>query len=280
VVKNLWALIAVAVLGAALVAVGGAAGRSQANRVHLVGAMTAAQEVPPPTGDVAAARGKFTATLTRSGTGATIAWRLTFSGLTGPGTAAHIHIAPPGQAGPVAVPLCGPCESGVTGTANVDATVLKAIKDGRAYVNVHTARNKAGEIRAQLAVTAAAKTVLRARQEVPRPKGKVRRARGVFTVTAAKVGSQATLVWRLTFSKLTGRALAAHIHLGRRGVAGPVAVPLCGPCKSGARGKATVRGAVLAALESGRAYVNVHTRRNKAGEIRGQLPALPLTLSP
>ncbi|MDQ3823191.1 MAG: CHRD domain-containing protein [Actinomycetota bacterium] len=38
-------------------------------------------------------------------------------------------------------------------------------------------------------------------------------------------------------------------------------------------------GAALAALESGRAYVNVHTRRNPAGEIRGQIPALALTLS-
>ena len=30
--------------------------------------------------------------------------------------------------------------------------------------------------------------------------------------------------------------------------------------------------ATLAALEAGRAYVNVHTTRNPAGEIRGQLP--------
>jgi hypothetical protein len=41
-----------------------------------------------------------------------------------------------------------------------------------------------------------------------------------------------------------------------------------------------VSAAVLAALESGRAYVNVHTPRNPGGEIRGQIPAMALTITP
>jgi len=44
--------------------------------------------------------------------------------------------------------------------------------------------------------------------------------------------------------------------------------------------KATVTGLTLAALEAGRAYVNVHTRRNPGGEIRAQIPAIPLTITP
>ena len=64
---------------------------------------------------------------------------------------------------------------------------------------------------------------------------------------------------------------------GARGKAGPVIVPLCAPCRSGASGRATVDESVLNALESGRTYVNVHTRKNPAGEIRGQLAAVPLT---
>jgi hypothetical protein len=95
-----------------------------------------------------------------------------------------------------------------------------------------------------------------------------------------KTGASAVVTWRLTFSRLTGRAVAAHIHLGRPGVAGRVAVPLCGPCRTGATGRATVTGAVLAALETGRPYVNVHTTRNPAGEIRAQIPAIPLTITP
>jgi hypothetical protein len=36
---------------------------------------------------------------------------------------------------------------------------------------------------------------------------------------------------------------------------------------------------VLNALEVGRGYVNVHTKKNPAGEIRGQLGAAALTIS-
>jgi hypothetical protein len=270
----------VAALGLALVVAGAAVARSEANRIQITAALTARDEVPAPTGDVSNARGAFTATVTRSGTGAALVWRLTFSGLTGPAVAAHVHTGPRGQAGPVSVPLCGPCDSGASGNATLDATVLAAIQSGRAYVNVHTRTNGPGEIRGQLAAAASVRTSLTSRQEVPRPKGNVRRARGTFTATATKSGTSAVLSWRLAFSGLSGRALAAHVHLGRRGAAGAVAVPLCGPCRSGARGRATVRGATLAALEAGRAYVNVHTRRNPAGEIRGQVPAIPLTITP
>ena len=51
------------------------------------------------------------------------------------------------------------------------------------------------------------------------------------------------------------------------------------PCRTGARGRATVNAAVLNALQSGRTYVNVHTAKNPAGEIRGQLGVAALTIS-
>jgi hypothetical protein len=265
-------------LGLALVP-GAALAQGQAT-IRVVTALNSAQEVPAPTGDVGGARGAFTATVTRSGTSTVLDWRLTFSGLTGPAGAAHVHIAPAGQAGGVAIPLCGPCQSPSTGTANLAANVLEALQTGGAYVNIHTATNAPGEIRGQIAVTATVTTKLNARQEVPRPKGNANRARGTFTATVTKRGASGTLSWRLTFGKLTGRAAAAHVHVARRGRAGPVAVPLCGPCRSGARGTATLQASTLEALEAGRAYVNVHTARNPAGEIRGQLPVTPLRLAP
>jgi hypothetical protein len=40
-----------------------------------------------------------------------------------------------------------------------------------------------------------------------------------------------------------------------------------------------VSASVLNALQSGRTYVNVHTKKNPAGEIRGQLGAAALTIS-
>jgi CHRD domain len=120
---------------------------------------------------------------------------------------------------------------------------------------------------------------LNAVQETSAPKGAAR-ATGTFTATL----SGRTLTWRLTFVRLSGKALAAHIHLGRQGVAGPVAVPLCGPCVSGVHRTVRLTAKVRAALVAGGAYVNVHTARNPGGEIRGQvagphgaMPAPPKT---
>jgi hypothetical protein len=276
-VKKL-ALLAVPVIFA-LVVVGSVSARSQATTIRIAAAMNSADERPAPTGDVANARGVFSATVTKTDTGASLNWTLTFNNMSGPATAAHIHLADRGTPGPVVVPLCAPCTSGATGTANINATVLAAIQADRAYVNVHTRQNPAGEIRDQVSPVAATGATLSAAKERPKPKGNVKRARGTFTATVKKEGTKGVITWRLTFSRLTGRGIAAHIHRGAPGRAGPVIVPLCAPCRSGARGQATVDAAVLNALETGRAYVNVHTRRNQAGEIRGQLRAVPLTVS-
>jgi hypothetical protein len=43
--------------------------------------------------------------------------------------------------------------------------------------------------------------------------------------------------------------------------------------------RVNLKASVLTALENGRAYVNVHTARNPAGEIRGQVPRAALSLS-
>jgi Cu/Zn superoxide dismutase len=278
-VKNHFLLAGAVGLVLGLVIAGAAGARSQATRIQIVATMVAGDETPTPKGEVASARGSFTGTLTKSESGTVLNWQLSFGSLTGDAIAAHIHIADRGTAGPVVVPLCSPCTSGATGTANVNATVLEAIQNDRAYVNVHTKTNPAGEVRGQVSPAATVKTSMRASQERPKPKGSVRRARGAFTVTITKQGSSAVLVWQLTFSRLTGKAFAAHIHSGARGKPGPVIVPLCAPCRTGARGRATVNASVLKALQSGRTYVNVHTAKNPAGEIRGQVGAAALTIS-
>jgi len=270
-------LAGVLALAFSLAAVGGAAARSQANTLRIEADMVAANETPTPKGDVGNARGTFTATLTKSGSTGQLSWRLTFSGLTGNAIAAHIHVGAVGVAGPVRVPLCTPCSSGVTGTATITAEVLDAIMTGRAYVNVHTPTNPAGEIRDQVATVASIKTTLRASQERPKPKGKLAKEKGAFTATVTRTGDSGVITWRLTFGKLSSKSIAAHIHSGARGKPGPVIVPLCAPCRSGAHGKANVTASVLDALESGKTYVDVHTTKNPAGEIRGQIPAVPLT---
>lgn len=123
---------------------------TDAKAVALTAALGTAKEVPKPQGVNATARGSFAAGLTRKGTGGTLSWRLTFRGLTGKATAAHIHLAKAGKTGPVAVPLCGPCRSGARGSAKVNARTVTALLGAGAYVNVHTAKNPAGEIRGQV----------------------------------------------------------------------------------------------------------------------------------
>jgi cytochrome c1 len=119
----------------------------------------------------------------------------------------------------------------------------------------------------------AIKTTLNTKLEVPRPKGTTT-ATGTFRGTL-KVASKtkATLTWKLSFAHLTGPALAAHVHLGAPGKAGKVVVPLCGPCRSGRGGTKAVSAVAAAAMVAGKAYVNVHTKANPGGEIRGTVKA-------
>jgi len=113
------------------------------------------------------------------------------------------------------------------------------------------------------------KATLNAAQVVlPRAKGTKAGAAGTFSATLTGT----TLRWKLTYSNLTGPAVAAHIHLGARGKTGIAVVALCGPCKSPMTGTAnSVTDDVAALMMKGGAYVNVHTNKNAEGEIRGEI---------
>ena len=114
------------------------------------------------------------------------------------------------------------------------------------------------------------KAALNVGQEKPIPKGTKLGASGRFTATLKGTA----LTWRLTFRHLSGPAIAAHIHMGKRGKAGNVIVPLCPPrCVSGKSGTTMVKKDVRDAIERGLTYVNVHTAKNPGGEIRGQVKA-------
>jgi CHRD domain len=109
--------------------------------------MTGAVEVPP--GDPA---GSGTATFQVNVGQGKICYTLSVKNLHGTITAAHIHKAPAGKAGPIVVPLKAP----VTGTSSGCATVKKDLaKDilmhpSAYYVNVHTTLFPAGAVRGQL----------------------------------------------------------------------------------------------------------------------------------
>ena len=150
-----WGAVAAAVFAAGLWAGIGSAGRegSAGEVVGLTAVLDARQEVPRPRGVGSDARGSFVGKLVRRGAGGTLSWRLTFRGLSGKATGAHVHLGKRGRPGPVALALCGPCRTGTRGSAKASARTVQALLAGGAYVNVHTAQNPAGEIRGQIRAT-------------------------------------------------------------------------------------------------------------------------------
>jgi len=141
-------IAAFAALAIACVALAGAAGAASTAGSPVSAKLNVKAEVPAPKG------GKGTGSFRGTLNGSKLTWKLTWGTLSGPANAAHIHLGKAGKAGNVVVPLCAgaTCKSGVHGTVTLKAAVLKALKAGGTYVNVHTAKNPAGEIRGQIAV--------------------------------------------------------------------------------------------------------------------------------
>ena len=83
------------------------------------------------------------------GTDGLVGGSVTTTGIAG--TAAHIHEAASGKNGPVIIPLTksGDTYAVPAGVKLTDAQ-LASLKSGNLYVNVHTAANPGGEMRAQL----------------------------------------------------------------------------------------------------------------------------------
>lgn len=75
-----------------------------------------------------------------------------FENLSSPIVAAHIHLAPRGQHGPVLFPLeySGTTEGTLSGTFTLSEAHLEALRAINFYVNVHSEKSPDGEIRAWL----------------------------------------------------------------------------------------------------------------------------------
>ena len=80
-----------------------------------------------------------------------LTWKLTYSGLTGPATAAHFHgPAELGTNAGVAVAIPNATTSPSEGSATLTDAQAADLLAGKYYVNVHTAANPGGEIRGQV----------------------------------------------------------------------------------------------------------------------------------
>ena len=108
-------------------------------------ALKGTDEVPATT-----SKGTGAAELTYDTATKKLSYKITYSGLSGAATAAHIHgPAEAGKNAGVAVPFANPA-SPIEGSAVLTDAQAADLASGKMYVNVHTEANKGGEIRGQI----------------------------------------------------------------------------------------------------------------------------------
>lgn len=107
--------------------------------------LTAANQVPPN-----ASKGTGALTSTYDTATKKFTWTVTFSGLSGPPTAAHFHgPAAAGANAGVVVPQKDGLASPMKGEATLTDAQAADLQAGKWYFNIHTEANKGGEIRGQ-----------------------------------------------------------------------------------------------------------------------------------
>jgi hypothetical protein len=121
------------------------AGAQAATRVFKA-TLNGASEVPPTTSTATGS-----ATVRLDTVNRTASWVVTYSGLSGPAMAGHIHgPAGPGKNAPVVVPLSGNLASPIRGSKTLTPAQVASLEAGDYYINIHTAAHPPGEIRGQL----------------------------------------------------------------------------------------------------------------------------------
>jgi hypothetical protein len=108
---------------------------------------------------------------------------------------------------------------------------------------------------------------LKAANEVPANDSK-----GSGTLTATYDTASRKLIYTANYRDLSGPATMAHFHgpADAKTNAG-VVVPVKEMAPMTLKGEATLTDAQAADLEAGKWYFNIHTAKNKGGEIRGQV---------
>jgi CHRD domain len=111
------------------------------------------------------------------------------------------------------------------------------------------------------------KADLKATDEVPPNDSK-----GTGMLEATYDSSSKQLSYTANYSGLSGNATMAHFHgPAEPGKNAPIVVPVQGSVASPIKGTATLTDAQAGELLAGKLYFNVHTEKNKGGEIRGQV---------
>lgn len=187
-------------------------------------------------------------------------------------TVGHFHTGAAGVNGPVIIPFTLVAGSKIiTGRTAVQPDTLAKILKGDIYLNLHTAANPGGEVRGQTSTTVREGMVanLCNKQEIP-VNTSTAVGVGLLSIDRNKILGHSEVV----VNGLTGNATAGHIHIGSKGVNGPVVVNLSitGANSNQASAVFNIPRITFAdTLINGLAYYNVHTATNPGGEIRSQI---------
>ncbi|MBT2558507.1 CHRD domain-containing protein [Hymenobacter sp. ISL-91] len=203
-------------------------------------------------------------------------FRVVFSGLSGPVTVTHFHTGAIGATGPVIVDLM-PFLTGnvIEGEITPTAAFLTALNAGQIYINVHTAANPGGEIRAQLIREArflSHDARLDAAQMVPVTTSA---AKGVSFIRLNSTLDSLTIF--ATHTGLSGAPTSFDLYAANAGQPNSVAARLARvtlPPTVPAAFAITFTGLDVAAINlflRGEVNMVLNTAANPNGEIRGQI---------
>ncbi len=217
------------------------------------------------TGSGSHAEGTAFAVLDNSMT--SIAYGATYARLSAAFLGAHFHTATTGGIiNPVT--FTGNSTTGTwTGFSDIN---LQDLLRGRVYLNVHSDRYPSGEIRGIFFYyDGTFETMLSGAQAGTS-------SAGTGTGWLHFGGSQDTAEFRVTFADLDTTYHGSHFHLAP---GGSVIEPIAAPDSATGSGAWGVPDSDIAAMLEGRVYINIHSIKYPAGEIRGTLGLSPTVVT-
>ena len=233
------------------------AGEIRGQIVPLNAFIDEAQEVPP-TGSAAIGWGTFVLDIAAEA----LHYYISFGGLGGAETAAHIH----GFAGHgfnAGVKHGLPAGSPKVGTWFYDPVLdLPEILEGKTYVNIHSAVAPAGEIRGQIVPIV---VPIDGSQEIP-PNGTAAAGVGLISINTA----DDILGYDIVYAGFTTAETAAHIH-GYAPPGAPAGIVHTLPAGLRKLGTWVYPAADEPEILDGLSYINIHSSMFPSGEIRGQI---------
>ncbi len=233
--------------------------------------LTGAQEVPAVS---TPALGTAWAVLSQDRTRLT--YQITYARLQGTYTVSHIHEGAPTTNGPVRHGFTFGANNTQRGTwTSIPSTQADILLAGNMYFNVHSTIAPGGEIRGQLIpVTTAGITPYVMDITADQVPLAITSGRG----TGFLLQNATLATYSMTVAGMPVAITVSHFHRGTRGRNGGVAQGFTFT-DSTLNGTWVMAQADLDTLRANGVYANIHTARNPAGEIRGQVDPIASVLT-